>query len=158
MATGRKTSQRAQRTKKANGEASNAPHGSRPEQVYTRLRDLIVQGLLSPGSRIIETEIASRLGVSRTPVREALQRLQQEGFVTGNPAAQQSRLLRRWIAGDETFLLESLERFANRRPTHSEPRRDFRLDDPAARREKTLDDQVAQPRVDLLRTRAVRGI
>jgi DNA-binding GntR family transcriptional regulator len=92
MATGRKTSQRAQRTKKANGEASNAPHGSRPEQVYTRLRDLIVQGLLSPGSRIIETEIASRLGVSRTPVREALQRLQQEGFVTGNPAAQQSRL------------------------------------------------------------------
>ena len=92
MATGRKTSQRAQRTKKPNGEASNAPHGSRPEQVYTRLRDLIVQGLLSPGSRIIETEIASRLGVSRTPVREALQRLQQEGFVTGNPAAQQSRL------------------------------------------------------------------
>jgi DNA-binding GntR family transcriptional regulator len=92
MATGRKTSQRAQRTKRSNGEASNAPHGSRPEQVYTRLRDLIVQGLLSPGSRIIETEIASRLGVSRTPVREALQRLQQEGFVTGNPAAQQSRL------------------------------------------------------------------
>jgi DNA-binding GntR family transcriptional regulator len=60
--------------------------------VYARLRDLIVQGLLSPGSRIIETEIATRLGVSRTPVREALQRLQQEGFVTGTPGAQQSRL------------------------------------------------------------------
>jgi DNA-binding GntR family transcriptional regulator len=92
MATGRKATQRAQRTKRPAGEASAAPHGSRPEQVYLRLRDLIVQGLLSPGSRIIETEIASRLGVSRTPVREALQRLQQEGFVTGNPAAQQSRL------------------------------------------------------------------
>ena len=38
------------------------------------------------------SEIASRLGVSRTPVREALQRLQQEGFVTGSPGAQQSRL------------------------------------------------------------------
>jgi DNA-binding GntR family transcriptional regulator len=71
---------------------ATAPHGSRPEQVYVRLRDLIVQGLLSPGSRIIETEIATRLGVSRTPVREALQRLQQEGFVNGTPGAQQSRL------------------------------------------------------------------
>ena len=72
------------------GSAADAPHGSRPEQVYTRLRDLIVQGLLSPGSRIVETEIATRLGVSRTPVREALQRLQQEGYVNGSPGAQQS--------------------------------------------------------------------
>jgi DNA-binding GntR family transcriptional regulator len=71
---------------------ADAPHGSRPEQVYFRLRDLIVQGLVAPGSRIIETEIASRLNVSRTPVREALQRLQQEGFVSSAPGAQQSRL------------------------------------------------------------------
>jgi DNA-binding GntR family transcriptional regulator len=93
MASGRKPAQRGTpRTKRSAGEAAMAPHGSRPEQVYARLRDLIVQGLLSPGSRIIETEIASRLGVSRTPVREALQRLQQEGFVTGSPGAQQSRL------------------------------------------------------------------
>jgi DNA-binding GntR family transcriptional regulator len=76
----------------AMGSAADAPHGSRPEQVYLRLRDLIVQGLLAPGSRIVETEIASRLGVSRTPVREALQRLQQEGYVMGSPGAQQSRL------------------------------------------------------------------
>jgi len=72
--------------------AADAPHGSRPDQVYARLRDLIVQGLFAPGSRIIETEIAGRLGVSRTPVREALQRLQQEGYVMGTPGAQQSRL------------------------------------------------------------------
>ena len=72
--------------------ASDAPHGSRPEQVYLRLRDLIVQGLLAPGSRVVETEVAARLGVSRTPVREALQRLQQEGFVVGAPGAQQARL------------------------------------------------------------------
>jgi len=71
---------------------SEAPHGSRPEQVYRRLRDLIVQASLAPGSRIVETEISERLGVSRTPVREALQRLQQEGFVTSAPGAQQSRL------------------------------------------------------------------
>ena len=81
---------RAVRTVEDN--ASDAPHGSRPEQVYQRLRDLIVQGLLAPGSRVVETEVASRLGVSRTPVREALQRLQQEGFVVGAPGAQQARL------------------------------------------------------------------
>ena len=72
--------------------AADAPHGSRPEQVYQRLRDLIVLGLLAPGSRVVETEVAARLGVSRTPVREALQRLQQEGFVVGAPGAQQARL------------------------------------------------------------------
>jgi DNA-binding GntR family transcriptional regulator len=77
---------------RATGSLAAAPHGSRPDQVYVRLRDLIVQGSLAPGSRIVETEIASRLGVSRTPVREALQRLQQEGFVMGAPGAQQSRL------------------------------------------------------------------
>ena len=72
--------------------AADAPHGSRPDQVYQRLRDLIVQGLMAPGSRVVETEVASRLSVSRTPVREALQRLQQEGFVVGAPGAQQARL------------------------------------------------------------------
>src|SRR5687767_2685257 len=79
-------------TPRSSGSLAGAPHGSRPDQVYARLRDLIVQGSLEPGSRIVETEIASRLGVSRTPVREALQRLQQEGFVNGTPGAQQSRL------------------------------------------------------------------
>ena len=72
--------------------AAPALHASRPEQVYARLRDLIVQGQLAPGSRIVETEVAGRLGVSRTPVREALQRLQQEGYVLGSEHAQQSRL------------------------------------------------------------------
>jgi DNA-binding GntR family transcriptional regulator len=66
--------------------------GGRPTQVYGQLRTLIVQGKLAPGSRIIETDIADRLGVSRTPVREALQRLQQEGYVVGAPLAHQSRL------------------------------------------------------------------
>jgi len=60
--------------------------------VYARLRELIVGGLLAPGSRIVETEIATRLGVSRTPVREALQRLLQEGYVLDTLGAQQSRL------------------------------------------------------------------
>jgi DNA-binding GntR family transcriptional regulator len=87
------------------GTAADAPHGSRPEQVYSRLRDLIVQGLLAPGSRIVETEIASRLGVSRTPVREALQRLQQEGYVMGSPGAQQSRLTVAPLTRDDVYEL-----------------------------------------------------
>src|SRR5437870_12530436 len=87
------------------GTAADAPHGSRPEQVYARLRDLIVQGLLAPGSRIVETEIAARLGVSRTPVREALQRLQQEGYVTGSPGAQQSRLTVAPLTRDDVYEL-----------------------------------------------------
>ena len=86
-ARGARASQR-----EADAGAADAPHGSRPEQVYLRLRELIVQGLLAPGSRVVETEVATRLGVSRTPVREALQRLQQEGFVVGAPGAQQARL------------------------------------------------------------------
>ena len=83
---------RKKATPRSSGSLAGAPHGSRPDQVYARLRDLIVQGSLEPGSRIVETEIATRLGVSRTPVREALQRLQQEGFVNGAPGAQQSRV------------------------------------------------------------------
>lgn len=50
---------------------------------YARLRDLMVHGQLAPGSRLIEASLAERLGVSRTPVREALQRLQHEGFIEG---------------------------------------------------------------------------
>jgi DNA-binding GntR family transcriptional regulator len=73
--------------------------------VYARLRELIVQGLVAPGSRIVETEIASRLGVSRTPVREALQRLQQEGYVIGSPGAQQSRLTVAPLTRDDVYEL-----------------------------------------------------
>jgi DNA-binding GntR family transcriptional regulator len=53
--------------------------GDRVSQAYHQLRELIVWGKLAPGPRIIETDVATRLGVSRTPVRSAVQRLQQEG-------------------------------------------------------------------------------
>lgn len=105
------------------------PHGSRPEQVYVRLRDLIVQGLVAPGSRIVETEIAGRLNVSRTPVREALQRLQQEGYVMGAPGAQQSRLTVAPLTRDDVHelldIVGSLEGLGARRAAQlpSEPRR-----------------------------------
>jgi DNA-binding GntR family transcriptional regulator len=65
----------------------------RPTAVYERLRDLIVQGRLSPGTRLVELELAERLGVSRTPLRAALERLRQEGYVTGERSARQLRLV-----------------------------------------------------------------
>ncbi|MBI4421359.1 MAG: GntR family transcriptional regulator [Gemmatimonadetes bacterium] len=57
-------------------------HGDRAAEVYLRLHDLIVRGRLAPGARITETEVTRRFGVSRTPVRAALQRLQHEGYVS----------------------------------------------------------------------------
>jgi DNA-binding GntR family transcriptional regulator len=55
------------------------------DDVYQRIRDAIVDGSLAPGEQLRDTEIASRLGVSRTPVREALLRLQQAGLVIAAP-------------------------------------------------------------------------
>ena len=51
------------------------------EQVYTRLKSDIHDFELVPGDRFSEVELGTRLGVSRTPVREALFRLRNEGFL-----------------------------------------------------------------------------
>ncbi len=64
----------------------------RTTRIYGELRELIVRGRLAPGTRIIETELANRLQVSRTPVRAALQRLTQEGYVMGTGSGKQIRL------------------------------------------------------------------
>jgi DNA-binding GntR family transcriptional regulator len=55
------------------------------DDVYTRLRDAIVDGTLLPGERLRDQELATWLGVSRTPVREALLRLAQAGLVLASP-------------------------------------------------------------------------
>ena len=55
------------------------------EQVYDILRDQLDSGELEPGNPIRQDDIAAQLGVSRTPMREALLRLEQEGFVTIKP-------------------------------------------------------------------------
>lgn len=56
-------------------------HRSRAEDVYEQFKRDVAEFKLVPGDRFTENELSERLGVSRTPVRQALFRLQQEGFV-----------------------------------------------------------------------------
>jgi DNA-binding GntR family transcriptional regulator len=55
------------------------------DNVYVSLRDAIVDGTLAPGERLRDAEIESWLGVSRTPIREALLRLERAGLVVSQP-------------------------------------------------------------------------
>jgi DNA-binding GntR family transcriptional regulator len=62
-------------------ETDENPHQVRSDVIYSELREVIVSGRLAPGARLVEVEVARRLGMSRTPVRAALHRLQQERYV-----------------------------------------------------------------------------
>lgn len=67
---------------------STDPHADRGllrDDIYRRLRDAIVDGTFAPGEQLKDQELAAWLGVSRTPVREALLRLAQGGLVLARP-------------------------------------------------------------------------
>lgn len=66
---------------KAVAEPGGRTSPSRSELVYRRLRTLLMDGAVSPMERLLEEALAERFGVSRTPVREALTRLQADGLV-----------------------------------------------------------------------------
>lgn len=51
------------------------------DEVYARIGDAILDGTLAPGQQLRDVDLATQLGVSRTPVREALQRLERFGLV-----------------------------------------------------------------------------
>lgn len=54
-----------------------------PREIIARaLRDDILERRLAPGMRLVESELSERFGVSRVPIREALSKLQSEGFIT----------------------------------------------------------------------------
>ena len=55
------------------------------EVVFETLRDAIRKGILKPGERLMEIHLAEQLGVSRTPVREAIRKLELEGYVIMMP-------------------------------------------------------------------------
>jgi GntR family transcriptional regulator, rspAB operon transcriptional repressor len=61
--------------------AESAPRRDNVEQVYRRVREAILEGEIAPGSVMSQVALADELGVSRTPLREALRMLQSEGLV-----------------------------------------------------------------------------
>jgi DNA-binding GntR family transcriptional regulator len=103
----------------------------RATQVYEQLRELIVWGRIAPGARIIEAEVAGRLNVSRTPVRAALQRLQQEGYVAASGTGLQSRLavapLTQEDAREVFEIVAEVEGLAARRSAERPPADRFNL-------------------------------
>lgn len=52
------------------------------QEVTWRLKRMIIRGEMKPGERLVEEKLAEQVGISRTPVREALHRLEQEGLLT----------------------------------------------------------------------------
>lgn len=67
-------------------------------RIAQRIRELIVEGVLPPGQRVAEAAIAERLGVSRTPVRNALPALASEGLL--EPAGKRGYAVRAFTAED----------------------------------------------------------
>lgn len=87
-------------------------------QVYHKVRDAILRGELVPGEPLSENALAERFGISRTPVREALQILAREGYIEALPS--RGYLVPRLTIDDlrEVFeLRESLEGMAARYAT-----------------------------------------
>lgn len=85
------------------------------DAVVNRLRDMIIEGELPPGSRIHETQMGQRLGVSRTPLREAIKFLASEGLVELVPT--RGAVVRQFHAKDikdMLLVLKTLESLAGR--------------------------------------------
>ena len=63
------------------------PHDVRSlrDRAYDDIREAILTGALRPGERIKERDVAAQMGISTTPVKEALRRLEQEGLVVSQP-------------------------------------------------------------------------
>ena len=76
------------------------------DEVVERLRDLIIQGRLAPGTRINEVQVGALLGVSRTPLREGIKTLAREGLVENVPS--RGAIVRRFSEADVAQILEVL--------------------------------------------------
>ena len=94
------------------------------EEVTNRLRDMIVESRLVPGERIQELELAQQLGVSRTPIREALKVLTSEGLVELLPL--RGAIVKVFTDKDAKDMLDVialLEAFAGERVCQADPAR-----------------------------------
>jgi len=92
------------------GGVDRSSAGVASDKVYVVLREGIVSASLPPGSRLSENELASKLGVSRTPVREALARLRDERLVDVVPQLGTFvTLISEEAVADAAFVREALE-------------------------------------------------
>jgi DNA-binding GntR family transcriptional regulator len=99
---------------------SRADHGGNSlRKAFYEIRELIVHGKLSPGSWIVEADLARHLSMSRTPVRSALHWLQREGYVMEHKNARKSRMvvapLTKEDAGELYSIIGHVEGLAGRR-------------------------------------------
>jgi DNA-binding GntR family transcriptional regulator len=129
-----------------------APAGSLTDRAYAHLEELIVTLKLSPGTAVSEAELSQRLGIGRTPIREALQRLAREKLVLILP--RRGILVSEINVKNQLRLLEvrrELERLiarsAARRATDAERAR-FREVAEAFERSARDDDDLAFMRTD----------
>ena len=80
---------------------------SLPEAAAERLRTLIIEGELAPGARLNERELSERLGVSRTPLREAFRMLAADGLLVQLPNRGAQRSEERRVGKECTVLCRS---------------------------------------------------
>lgn len=107
--------QNRQMTARAADNAVPIPRRTLHDEVATRLRDMIIEGQLAAGTRLNETELGSLLGISRTPLREAIKTLASEGLIELVPS--KGATVRRFSKEDVRHMLEAmkaLEQFAGR--------------------------------------------
>lgn len=84
----------AQKSRKGTPTLPDKPeHGMSVTTAFQQIRELIVHGRLSPGTWIVEGDLADRLNISRTPVRAALHWLQRDGYVHEHRTANKCRIV-----------------------------------------------------------------
>lgn len=117
------------------------PTSSISEHVYAGLKRDILSGTLQPGARLIVMDIAGRHRISQAPVREALERLKQEGLIVGvpNKGSVVSTITAKEIR-DIFVLREIIEGFAVRQAMKSLTEEDYRY------LQRVIDDMEAAHR------------
>lgn len=120
------------------------------DRIHDRLRSAILSGELAPGTPVIEAELAARLGASRTPVREALRRLESEGLL--EPRGLRGTVVRELKDEDVTCIFEireALESLAARRATRRmDPETLAELRAIVGRMKNAVDDPNEMERLD----------
>lgn len=108
----------AHKASSAGGRKGKPEHGTSLITAFREIRELIVHGRLSPGTWILEADLAERLNMSRTPVRGAIHWLQREGYILEHRNVSKSRMivapLTKEDANELYMIIGSLEGIAGR--------------------------------------------